>query len=81
MEANRNLLQERLAKPEWKLVLRIIDDESAIANELSLDSFLYGFGLAWKLTNELNYLKCERSDLTEAVERSAHFVCEGGDAT
>lgn len=46
VKANHNLLREQLGKPERKLVLRIIDDESAIANALSLDSFLCGFELA-----------------------------------
>lgn len=81
VEANHNLLRERLGKPERKLVLRIIDDESAIANALSLDSFFCGFELAWKLTNELEHLERERSALTDEVERSAHFVSEGGNST
>lgn len=74
VEANHNLLRERLRKPERKLVLRLIDDETAIANALSLDSFLCGFELAWKLTSELNYVERERSALTDEVERSAHFM-------
>lgn len=78
MEANHNLLRERLGKPERKLVLRVIDDETAIANALSLDSFLAGFKMAWKLTTELNNMECERSALTDKVERSAHFVSEEG---
>jgi len=80
VEANHNLLREQLNKPERKLVLRLIDDESAIANALSLDSFLCGFELAWKLTNELNHVERERSALTDEVERSAHFIpeTEGG---
>lgn len=78
VEANHNLLRERLCKPERKLVPRIIDDETAIANALSLDSFLCGFELAWTLTNELNHLERERSALTEEVERSAHFISEEG---
>lgn len=79
VEANHNLLRERLANPDWKLVLRIIDDENTIANALSLDSFLCGFELAWKLTNELHHLERERSALTLEAERSAHFVSEGGE--
>lgn len=79
VEANHNLLRERLGKPERKLVLRIIDDESAIANAWSLDSFLCGFELAWKLTNELNHLERERPALTDEVERNAHFISEGGE--
>ena len=79
VEANHNLLRERLGKPERKLVLRLIDDETAIANALSLDSFLCGFELAWKLTTELNHLEHERSALADEVERSAHFVFEEGE--
>jgi hypothetical protein len=81
VEANHDLLRERLGKPERKLVLRLIDDENMIANTLSLDSFLCGFELAWRLTNELNHLEHERSALTDEVERSAHFVSEGDEAT
>ena len=79
VEANHNLLRQRLGKLERKLVLRLIDDETAIANALSLDSFLCGFELAWKLTTELNHLERERSALTDEVERSAHFVSEEGE--
>lgn len=46
VEANHDLLRERLGKSERKLVLRLIDDENTIANALSLDSFLCGFELA-----------------------------------
>jgi len=79
VEANHDLLRERLGKPERKLMLRIIDDENAIANALSLDGFLCGFELAWKLTTELNHLERERSALTDEVERSAHFLSEEGE--
>lgn len=79
VEANHNLLRDRLDKPERKLVLRLIDDESAIANAVSVDSFLCGFELAWKFTTELNQLERERSVLTDEVERSAHFVLEEGE--
>lgn len=80
VEVNHDLLRERLGKPKRKLVLRLIDDETAIANALSLDSFLCGFEMALKLTSELNYVERERSALTDEVERSAHFIpeTEGG---
>ena len=32
VEANHNLLRQRLGKPERKLVLRLIDDETATAS-------------------------------------------------
>lgn len=80
-EANHRLLIERLDKPERKLVLRIIDDETAIANALSLDAFLCGFKLAWQLSNELNNLENGRFALADDAERSANFVSEEGETT
>ena len=47
-------LIEKLGKPERKLVLEIIDCKDQIAAELSIDSFIVGFRLAWKLSQELN---------------------------
>lgn len=46
-------LLDRLDKPEQRLVLKIIDDKDIMAENLSLDSFVRGFQLAWSLTNEL----------------------------
>ena len=47
-------LIEKLDKPERKLVLQIIDCKDQIAEDLSIDSFIAGFHLAWKLSQELN---------------------------
>ena len=47
-------LIEKLEKPERKLVLQIIDCKDQIAEDLSIDSFISGFSLAWQLANELN---------------------------
>ena len=47
-------LIEKLSKPERKLVLQIIDCKDQIAEDLSIDSFIAGFRLAWKLSRELN---------------------------
>ena len=44
----------KLEKPERKLVLQIIDCKDQIAEDLSIDSFIAGFHLAWKLSQELN---------------------------
>lgn len=52
-DAHRQLIQ-RLNKPERKLILRIIDAKDHIAEEGSIDSFICGFELAWKLSSELN---------------------------
>ena len=47
-------LIEKLEKPERRLVLQIIDCKDQIAENLSIDSFIAGFRLAWKLSQELN---------------------------
>jgi len=47
-------LTDNLEKPERKLVLQIIDCKDQIAEDLSIDSFIAGFRLAWKLSQELN---------------------------
>ena len=60
--AHRKLI-ERLDKPERRLVLRIIDDQDAIANERSLNSFICGFKLAWRMTHELDDYKNERPEV------------------
>lgn len=50
-----------LEKPERKLVLRIIDTQDSIIELTSLDSFIAGFELAWKLSIELHNDESERS--------------------
>ena len=42
-----------LGKPERKLVLRIIDGKGRLADEIGLDSFIFGFKLATELAHEL----------------------------
>ena len=42
-----------LGKPERKLVLRIIDGKDRLADEIGLDSFIFGFKLATQLAHEL----------------------------
>ena len=41
-------LVEQLDKPARRLVLKLVDDEEKIADELSLDSFIAGFQMAWQ---------------------------------
>lgn len=60
IEQYHKMLIERLDKPERKMVLRIIDAGDRIANELSLDSFICGFLLAWEMTSELNHYQAKR---------------------
>ena len=52
-------LIEALDKPERRLVLQIIDAKDQIAEDRSIDSFIAGFRLAWRLSNELNM--CEKT--------------------
>ena len=54
-------LSGALGKPERRLVLQIIDAKDRIAEETSIDSFIAGFELAWKLSVELNHYENERS--------------------
>ena len=44
----------KLDKPERRLVLRLIDTKDRLTEETSVDSFVCGFRLAWRLANELN---------------------------
>ena len=50
-----------LEKPERKLVLRIIDAQNYITEQTSLDSFIAGFELAWRLSIELQFDENDRS--------------------
>ena len=52
-------LIEKLDKPERKLILQIINCKDQIAEDLSIDSFIAGFRLAWKLSLELNIYEKE----------------------
>ena len=49
-----------LDKPERRLVLKIIDAKDHIVEDTSIDSFIAGFRLAWKLSQELNIYEKER---------------------
>lgn len=54
IEAIHRQLILKLDKPERRLVLRLIDAKDHLAEEMSMDSFICGFQLAWRLANELN---------------------------
>ena len=61
IEECHQALSEVLGKPERRLVLQIIDAKDRIAEDISIDSFVSGFELAWKLSIELNHYENERS--------------------
>lgn len=69
-------LIEVLAKPERKLVLRIIDAQDYIKTETSVDSFIAGFELAWRLSAELRNDENERSASYRTRSESARFTSE-----
>lgn len=59
IEAIHRQLILKLDKPEQRLVLRLIDAKDRLVEETSMDSFICGFQLAWRLANELNsYPEC-----------------------
>ena len=52
-------LIDKLDKPERRLVLQIIDCKDQIAEDLSIDSFIAGFHLAMRMSQELNIYEKE----------------------
>ena len=74
VEKCRKALIAALEKPERRLVLRIIDAQDYIKTETSLDSFIAGFELAWRLSNELHYDDKERSVLGKTGEMGVCFM-------
>ena len=61
IEECHQALIEVLDKPERRLVLQIIDAKDRIVEDTSIDSFISGFELAWRLSAELNQYEKERS--------------------
>ena len=71
-----------LGKPERKLVLRIIDGKDRLADEIGLDSFIFGFKLATEIAYELK--KYDRpfqgdDDAGEVACRSIFTEKDGGE--
>ncbi len=60
VEECHQALIKALEKPERRLVLRIIDAKDHIIADTSIDSFISGFRLAWRLFTELNHYENER---------------------
>ena len=60
IEECHQALIEALDKPERRLVLQIIDAKDRIVEDTSIDSFISGFELAWRLSAELNQYEKER---------------------
>ena len=80
IKENHQQLIERLEKPERKLVLRIIDAQDQIAENLSTDSFIAGFQLAWRLASELHIREKEHPTLVRKPRPDALLnPAEGND--
>lgn len=65
-----------LEKPERRLVLRIIDAQDSIREQTSLDSFMAGFELAWRLSIELHNDESERPFSCRTRRTGARFSSE-----
>ena len=75
VEECHKALIEALAKPERKLVLRIIDAQNLMIEERSVDGFICGFRLAWEMASELNHYEENRHPLSaEEAETDACFL-------
>ena len=69
-------LIKRLDKSELRLVLRIIDAQDSIREQTSLDSFIAGFELAWRLSAEVHNDENERSFSYRTRRAGARFIEE-----
>mgnify|MGYP001055013223 CR=1 FL=1 len=75
IEALHKQLILKLAKPERRLVLRLIDAKDCLAEEKFMDSFICGFRLAWRLANELNnYPERERPTRSDQTGQDARVA-------
>lgn len=70
VEECHQALVDVLEKPERRLVLQIIDAKDRIVEDTSIDSFISGFELAWRLFAELNQYEKERSFSRCTAKRS-----------
>ncbi len=76
----RQTIAKVLSKSERRLVLQIIDAKDYIIENISVDSFISGFELAWKLSTELNHYENEHPvSCHKARELGARFIFEKED--
>lgn len=80
IEVCHQALIKVLKTPERRLVLRIIDAKDHIIADTSIDSFISGFRLAWRLSTELNNYENERSASPQVGRPDAHFNSEEEEA-
>ena len=80
IEECHQALIEALDKPERRLVLQIIDAKDRIVEDTSIDSFISGFALAWRLSAELNQYEKERSVSRCTAKRLGALSMSGKEA-
>ena len=77
VEECHQALIKALEKPERRLVLRIMDAQSLMAEERSMDSFISGFEPACQHSAELNQYEKERSVSRCTTKRSGALSMSG----
>lgn len=77
VEECHQALVDVLENPERRLVLQIIDAKYRIVEDTSIDSFISGFELAWRLFAELNQYEKERSFSRCTAKRSGALSMSG----
>ena len=75
VEECHQALIETLEKWERRLVLQIIDAKDRIVEDISIDSFISGFELAWQLSMELNNYENARLKSRRHIHRMSGPVC------
>ena len=81
IEECHQALINALDKPERRLVLQIIDAKDRIVEDTSIDSFISGFELAWRLSAELNQYEKERSVSRRMAKRLGALSIPGKEGT
>ena len=82
VEENHKALSEVLDKQQRRQVLCIIDAKDHMIEDMSIDSFIAGFELAWQLSIELSQYETERTASYQTVlQRCAHSMLKQGKAS
>ena len=80
IEACHAELSKTLDRSERRLLLKLLDAEDCIRDAGTLESFIAGFRVAWKLSAELNMDTNERpASGSERPEEGARFTSGAGE--
>ncbi len=75
-DCHRQLI-DTLTREERKILLQLIDDKDHIAEQLSIDSFIRGFQLAYQLSTEISIYAKTHPVTVDPIEP----IPKGGDTT